>query len=302
MAKILGLDLGTNSIGWSLRVTDSFERELFLKRYKENYNLKEINSDNEIIDYGVIVFKKGVGDGKSGEFSLAAERRKNRSKRRLYNAKRYRKWELLKILIENKMCPLTLDELRLWSIGNWLQINGKWKNTGRVYPINNKSFQQWLAFDPTIFGNKGISENDKLIRINPYDLRFELIKDEVENEYLKKLKTGRALYHLVQRRGFKSSRKNGQTAYAKNEDIEKLKVVNPKFQIVELAKERLDNGERFRASGVIQRKYFEDEFHAICDKQKLVKELTEEICKAIYFVRPLRSQKGLVGNCTLEKR
>ncbi|WP_214279244.1 hypothetical protein, partial [Escherichia coli] len=64
---------------------------------------------NEIVDYGVVIFQKGVGEGKSGEFSLAAERRKNRSKRRLYNAKRYRKWELLKILVENKMCPLTLE-------------------------------------------------------------------------------------------------------------------------------------------------------------------------------------------------
>ena len=66
MAKILGLDLGTNSVGWAIRDTDSVEA-------------------NQIIDYGVLVYKKGVGDGKSGEFSLAAERRKNRSKRRLYN-------------------------------------------------------------------------------------------------------------------------------------------------------------------------------------------------------------------------
>ncbi|MDR1761203.1 MAG: hypothetical protein LBR55_02010, partial [Bacteroidales bacterium] len=120
-------------------------------------------------------------------------------------------------------------------------------------------------------------------------------------EYVKKLKIGRALYHLVQRRGFKSSRKSGQSAYAKNEDIEKLKEENPDFQIAILAKEKLNKGERFRASGVIQRKYFEDEFRKICEIQKLSEELTEKLYKAIYFVRPLRSQKGLVGNCTIEK-
>ncbi|GHT74829.1 hypothetical protein AGMMS50262_08540 [Bacteroidia bacterium] len=295
MAKYLGLDLGTNSIGWAIRENEE--------------------KQNQFIYYGVAIFQKGVGDGKSGEFSLAAERRTNRGKRRLYNAKRYRKWELLKILIENEMCPLTMEELRLWSIGNWQQVDveiinketgeitieKKWKNKGRIYPVNNETFQQWLAFDPAIFGYKGKSENEKPIRKNPYDLRCELIENEEQNEYTKKLKIGRALYHLVQRRGFKSSRKSGQSTYAKNENIEKLKAENSDFQIALLAKETLDNGGRFRASGVIQRRYFEEEFNAICSKQNLSKDLTEKLHKAIYFVRPLRSQKGLVGNCTLEK-
>jgi CRISPR-associated endonuclease Csn1 len=242
MAKILGLDLGTNSIGWSIRETESNEKKLFYEQFqKEKYekykdDSNELNFDNEIVDYGVIIFKKGVGDGKNGEYSLAAERRKNRSKRRLYNAKRYRKWELLKILIENEMCPLTRDELRLWSIGNWQECDGIWKNTGRIYPIKNESFQQWISFDPSFFGKKGISENGKPIRKNPYDLRCELIEKKEENVFLNRLKTGRALYHLVQRRGFKSSRKSGQSIFAKNEDIEKIKSENPEFQISLFAK------------------------------------------------------------------
>ncbi|HOJ66885.1 MAG TPA: HNH endonuclease domain-containing protein [Paludibacteraceae bacterium] len=309
MAKILGLDLGTNSIGWAIRETDIFEREHYYElfqsdkyeRFKENPDFKKSNLDNEIVDFGVCHFEKGVGDGKSGEFSLAAERRKNRSKRRLYNAKRYRKWELLKCLIDHDMCPLTSDELKLWSVGNWIEIDGKWKNKGRIYPINNVDFQRWLAFDPAIFGDKGKSDKGNPIRKNPYDLRCELINRKEENEYLRKLKTGRALYHLAQRRGFKSSRKSGQSTYAKNEDIEKLKLENPDFQIALLAKEKLNEGKRFRASGVIQRKYFEDEFYAICEKQEIDQDLVEILHKAIYFVRPLRSQKGLVGNCTLEK-
>lgn len=309
MTKILGLDLGTNSIGWALRVNDSYERKRYYSLYKskrydtvqQNTNSIEISLDNEIVDYGVVIFKKGVGELKKQEFSLAADRRIHRSKRRLYNAKRYRKWELLKVLIENGMCPLTIEELRLWSIGSWKEINGRWKNLGRIYPINNENFQQWLAFDPAIFGVKGLSENGKSIRKNPYDIRCELIENEELDINLKKIKTGRALYHLAQRRGFKSSRKNGQSAYAKNEDIEKRKTENPHFQIAALAKEKLDNETRFRSSGVIQRKYFEDEFYAICKKQRLDDELSSKLHRAIYFVRPLRSQKGLVGNCTLEK-
>ena len=304
MTKILGLDLGTNSIGWAIRINDYYERKTYFEHFKNdnhNYHNKTINFGNEIVDNGVIIFKKGVGDGKSGEFSLAAERRNNRSKRRLYNAKRYRKWELLKVLIENEMCPLTKDELRLWSVGYWEKYEDKWKNKGRIYPVNNEDFQNWLALDPTIFGDKGTSINGKPVRKNPYDLRCELIKQVETNEYIKKLKIGRALYHLVQRRGFKSSRKSGKSTFATNEDIEQFKKENSNFQISFLAKERLDNGERFRASGVIQRKYFEDEFFAICNKQNLSSALIESLYKAIYFVRPLRSQKGLVGNCTLEK-
>ncbi|MBK8141646.1 MAG: hypothetical protein IPK57_11945 [Chitinophagaceae bacterium] len=81
MNKVLGIDLGTNSIGLSLRENEEF------------------------IWYGVQTFRKGVGDGKSGEFSFAAERTKHRSTRRLYNSRRYRKWETLKTLIENEYCP-----------------------------------------------------------------------------------------------------------------------------------------------------------------------------------------------------
>lgn len=297
MSRILGLDLGTNSIGWAIRIADDVDRQY----YKTYYNKEKIQTENEIIDFGVVVFQKGVGEGKSGEYSLAAERRVNRSKRRLYNAKRYRKWELLKVLIENGMCPLTMEELRLWSAGNWNEVNGKNKNLGRIYPVNNEEFQRWLAFDPTYFGEKGISENGKPIRKNPYDLRFELLSVKENNELLRKQKVGRAFYQMVQRRGFKSSRKSGTSAYAKNEDIEKLKAENSNFHIATLAKGKLDRGERFRAGGVIQRKYFEDEFFAICEKQSMHNELVENLHKAMYFVRPLRTQKGLVGNCTLEK-
>lgn len=307
MAKFIGLDLGTNSIGWSIRETDLEERRYFIEQFKE-YLLKGKREDdiseilkNEIIDYGVIVFEKGVGDGKSGEFSLAAERRKNRSKRRLYNAKRYRKWALLKVLIENKMCPLSPEELKLWSVGEWIEKEGKKKNVGRIYPLENQILQQWLAFDPIFFGDKGTSKNAKVIRKNPYDLRCELLKQIEPNEELRKYKIGRALYHFAQRRGFKTSRKSGKSGYAKNEEIEKAKAENNELQLSQFINQKyFQQNQRFRASGVIQRKYYEKEFLAICDKQELDKTLSQQLFDAVYFVRPLRTQKGLVGKCTLE--
>src|SRR5258708_36682614 len=94
MNKILGLDLGTHSIGWALRDTTA--------------------ADNQIVDKGVITFEKGVGEGKSGEFPLVQKRTESRSKRRNYQAEKYRKWALLQTLIENNMCPLSIEELNEW--------------------------------------------------------------------------------------------------------------------------------------------------------------------------------------------
>lgn len=108
--QVLGIDLGTNSIGLTLREDDFFKW------------------------YGVYTFKKGVGEGKSGEFSLAAERTKHRASRRLYNARRYRKWETLKVLIENGYCPLSLEKFNQWK--NYE------KGKGRKFPVDDELFNQ----------------------------------------------------------------------------------------------------------------------------------------------------------------
>lgn len=170
MSKTLGIDLGTNSIGMTLREDDFFKW------------------------YGVYTFNKGIGDGKSGEFSLAAERTKHRSTRRLYNARRYRKWETLKVLIQNDFCPLSIDKLNQWKHYE--------KDKGRVFPVNENDFQNWIKLD---FNKDGIPDFS-----SPYQLRRFLINEKLdltiqENRY----KVGRALYHIAQRRGFKSSRKVG---------------------------------------------------------------------------------------------
>mgnify|MGYP003439452531 CR=1 FL=1 len=119
MEKILGLDLGTNSIGWAIR---------------------EVNPEleNQIIDKGVMTFDKGVAEDKSGEHPMVQKRTERRGKRRNYQAEKYRKWQLLECLIQNKMCPLTLDELNEWRHYK--------KGSGRKYP-ENKKFIAWLRFD-----------------------------------------------------------------------------------------------------------------------------------------------------------
>ena len=97
MAKILGIDAGTNSLGLFVRNTDNGH-----------------NFIDQIQFFNSIIFKSGVGKGKTGEYSYASKRTKYRSTRRLYQARKYRIWSTLKLLIEYDYCPLSMEDLEKW--------------------------------------------------------------------------------------------------------------------------------------------------------------------------------------------
>ncbi len=276
MEKILGIDLGTNSIGLTLR------------------------EDNVFTWYGVYTFKKGVGEGKSGEFSFAAERTKHRSSRRLYNARRYRKWETLKVLIDNDFCPLHIDKLKSWK--NYQ------KGVGRTYPVDDETFQQWIKLD---FNGDGTPDFS-----SPYQLRRLLINEKLdlsvrENRY----KVGRAFYHIAQRRGFKSSRKlgaNEKTAVYKGSNETKT-IGRNEYENLIIEHGSLgaafahleDEGIRVRNRYTLRSDYRDEvekilNIQDINDKEFRDKLLLETSNGSIFYQRPLRSQKGLVGRCTLE--
>lgn len=271
MEKTLGIDLGTNSIGLTLR------------------------EDNEFSWYGVYTFKKGVGEGKSGEFSYAAERTKHRSSRRLYNARRYRKWETLKILIDNDFCPLSIENLNKWKHYK--------KGSGRVFPVEDVSFQQWIKLD---FDNDGVPDFS-----SPYQLRRLLITDKLDLSVSEnRFKIGRALFHIAQRRGFKSSRKSGtneKTAVYKgsNEtktigrnEYENLIIENGSLGAAFAFLE--DKGIRIRNRYTLRSDYVQEVKKILMTQQIHNEKFAENIESAIFFQRPLRSQRGLVGKCTLE--
>ena len=94
MSNILGLDLGTNSIGWAI-VDDE---------------------DNKILGTGSRIFPMGVenlGDG-DNEMSKNASRTGARGVRRQFFRRRLRKKILLQKLSEYKMCPLTDADFDNW--------------------------------------------------------------------------------------------------------------------------------------------------------------------------------------------
>ncbi|MCK9207584.1 MAG: hypothetical protein M0P66_10775, partial [Salinivirgaceae bacterium] len=294
MAKTLGLDLGTNSIGWAIRNSDA-----------------EVN---QIEKYGVAIFEKGVGSEKGAEFSYAAKRTQKRSVRRLYQARKYRLWETLEVLINFGYCPMTMDQLDSWR--KYDKINK------RKYP-DITEFEQWIRLD---FNNDGKSDFS-----SPYQLRALLVDQKFDLNILRnKYMLGRAFYHIAQRRGFKSSRKDavtdesGERKDAKSEIKKDNEFSNSfinkygknlsDFSTIGSALAFIENqGDRVRLEWLQHtfRKHYRDEIIKIFEFQgidtssdfftKLVEKSKNKYNGAIFYQRPLRSQKGLVGNCTIEK-
>ena len=301
--NVLGIDLGTNSIGLSLRNPDMGKDLIDQLEY-----------------YSSVVFNSGVGNGKSGEYSYAAERTKFRSTRRTYQARKYRIWATLQMLIDYKMCPLCQEDLDKWSRYD------KAKGLKRQYPINAVEFEQWVRLD---FDGDGVADYS-----SPYQLRAELMERQFDfTQQIERYKLGRAIYHIAQRRGFKSSK--GETL-SEQENIEKqgvdvdmveeLKKSEEKkskaiktymdehnLQTVGCAMADLErHGIRVRNSEYTPvRSQYKDEIKAIFEFQdgldtcsdlytRIISEKKHE--GTIFYKRPLRSQKGLVGSCTLEQK
>lgn len=320
MAKILGLDLGTNSIGIAVRNTD-------------NGN----NIEDQLEYFRSVIFKSGVGTGKSGEFSYAAERTKYRSSRSRYKARKQRLWATLRVLIENGFCPLTIEGLNKWSRYD------KAKGYNREYPIDEPAFEQWVRLDFNMDGKPDYA--------NPFEIRDELTRRKFNfNDIIDRYIFGRAIYHIAQHRGFKSSK--GETlkeqmanetadeetpqkkAKKGNQDTEAIEIENDIIGALKKSEEQkskaiteymtannlqtvgqaycklIRSGIRVRESEYCAvRSQFKDELKYIFKYQGL--DLESKFCKAIlsekknegtiFYKRPLRSQKGLVGKCTLEK-
>ncbi len=268
MTKKLGIDLGSSSLGWFLR------------------------EDDKIIDNGVVIFDTGMVKDQGGYTSPTKDRRIARSKRRLIQARKYRKIELLKVLIEYELVPLSKYDLENWSKYK--------KEQQRVFP-ETEQFKKWLACDFTYL------ENGKNYQ-NPYELRANAIDNIVSKHEL-----GRALYHIVQRRGYKDiGEKDNETKkqIARREESGFKTALNEyKYLSKALKNEFIEKGERARNQYPYRYEY-EEELLKLCETQgfdilrneenKFNNDFVEKVKKAIIWQRPLRSQKGNIGKCSLE--
>ncbi|MBI4177949.1 type II CRISPR RNA-guided endonuclease Cas9 [bacterium] len=236
MAYILGLDLGTNSIGWACIDPGA----------------------KKVLGAGTRIFQEGVNrDTKGKEVSKNETRRMERQSRRQHSRKSQRRDYLKDCLRQNGMFPAKPEEE--------------------------------AAF----------------FKLDPYALRKRGL-----DEKLTKLEFGRAIYHLNQRRGFKSGRKSekgkddGKVKEAITLLQNKINEANCRTLGEYLA--GLDPMEDRVRNRYTLRKMCEDEFDLLWrTQQKFCAELTDALGKelrdrVIFFQRPLKSVAHLIGPCSLE--
>ena len=265
MTKILGIDTGTNSLGWAI-----------VEKKADEYHL---------LDKGVNIFQEGVKIEKGIESSKADDRTAHKASRvRNYRIK-LRKIRLLRILSDAHLCPpLSKVELSAWRLK-------------KEYPKNDL-FMQWQGTD---------DESEK----TPYAYRHKCLHECLDfNSMTDRYILGRAFYHMIQRRGFLSNRKDQS-----GDDTGKVKesISNLTQEMHDDGYEYLgdyfyslyNKGEKIRNHYTARNEHYLAEFKAFCEKQKLDKNLGPEIVrqieKAIFDQRPLKSQKGQVGKCVFEK-
>ncbi len=237
MATRLGLDIGTNSIGWCLYDGDT------------------------IRDTGVRIFSDGR-DPKSGA-SLAVDRRNARAMRRRRDRYVRRRSALLEAMIETGLMPADSDDARA------------------------------------------------LTGFDPYVLRAEALDKSLAPHLL-----GRALFHLNQRRGFKSNRKAERRA-ADDKDGGKVATAAKALDTAmreagartygEFLAGREGKRVRMRAEGdgydfYPERRHLEAEFDAIWaaqaahDPGALTDIVRDRLRRIIFFQRRLKVPE--VGGCT----
>ena len=265
MTKILGIDTGTNSLGWAI-----------VEKQADEYHL---------LDKGVNIFQEGVKMEKGIESSKAAERTAHKAARvRNYRIK-LRKIRLLRILSDAHLCPpLSKAELSEWRLK-------------KKYP-KNELFMHWQSTD---------DESEK----TPYAYRHKCLHESLDfTSMTDRYIWGRSFYHMIQRRGFLSNRKDQS-----GDDTGKVKesISNLTQEMHDAGYEYLgdyfyslyNKGEKIRNHYTARNEHYLTEFKAICEKQDLDKNLGPEVVrqieKAIFDQRPLKSQKGQVGKCVFEK-
>lgn len=245
-----------------------------------------VNDDNdaqvELIDWGCRIFEPGlaatnedilVGKGES----RCAERRRARAMRIAYRRRRQHKDELTGILTREGMLPKQL--------------------TADFFVKIDRAFMESL---PKYKEEKLLKKT--AAHVLPYLLR------KIALDYpLEKMLLGRAIYHLGQRRGYKSNRKQeakdadsgivlSRIAELKSDmKKEKVRTLGEYFSTV--------NPEISRIRGrYTERQLFENELHLICKAQRelISEDLEKELYNAIFFQRKLKSCKHLIGGCGLE--
>ncbi len=216
MQKILGLDIGTNSIGWSV-----IEHDL------ENH-------DGRIVGLGsrIIPMEGREKDFEAGTtVSKTADRRQTRSARRLLQRYKMRRIRLIKVFKELGWFPNDFPE--------------EFKDLEKFNINDFVTFEQSTFEEAKEIFNTDKISTDWII----YFLKTKALKAKITLQEL-----ARVIYHFNQRRGFRSSRKDkkeeelnkGEIKYPLREKIIEILKVN----LIEETEEKSKYGKVFQVTGV----------------------------------------------------
>lgn len=266
--RILGLDTGTNSLGWA--VVDRDE-----------------NNQYTPICRGDLIFTEGVKQEKGVEFSLAAERTSYRASRRHYFRRRLRKVEVLKVLVKHKLCPPLSDE----ALNRW--------HTKKEYPLD----EDFILWQRTNEADNKNPYHDRHICLH----RKLNLKDSQTDRYtlgraLYHLTQRRGFLsnRLDQN---EEAEETGKVKSAISELSKEMKEAGCEFlgDYFYLRYRTEGNRVRIRSRYTDREKHYLQEFKEICRVQELDEDLAKALEKTIFFQRPLKSQRQGVGKCTMEK-
>lgn len=261
MGRILGIDVGTNSLGWAV--------------------IEKNGSEIALIKKGVHIFQEGVKYEKGNEQSRAAERTRYRSARRLIRRRRIRKINTLEILIQNQWCP----NLEKETLQNW-------KNK-KQYPLD-KAFLEWQRTDEN--ENKNPYHYRHICLHQKLDLNNESERYILGRAfYHLTQRRGFLSNRLENTQESDGEVKKGISSLT--DEIEKAGF----HYLGEYFYHCYQHGIKIRKRYIARKEHYWTEFQAICEKQELSSEQRNALEYAIFSQRPLKSQKGSIGKCVFEK-
>ena len=285
---LLGIDLGSASLGWALVELDASGRPSGL--------LSRRTDGQALPGCGVRIFQPGVEgtalDIEQGkDQSKAVARRMARLHRRQLRRKAYRQTKLFRLLQEQGLLPRC--------VGPDAPSPSEERNAVLTALDRELSRRQ-----------RGSDGSCEFHQLPLYSLRKAALDRKLEPYEL-----GRVIYHLSQRRGFKSNRKETASA-EKNKEIGAVKTGIADLQGKMNAADARTLGEYLagldphhigqnvgrRWTG---RTMYEDEFAKIWESQGdfypalLTDNLRRQVEHLLFFQRPIAAQSHLIGNLAI---
>ena len=273
--KVLGLDLGTNSIGWAL-VEESDGKP------------------SSIIDLGSRIFVKAVEEKIPTPKNV--KRRDARLARRVIQRRSRRKQKMRNYLVELELLPKEIQ-------GNSPQLEGTLNKLGDPYKLRAKALDESLNAHELgrvllhLVQRRGFLSNRKTLLGDMIDDPDVLdILNELESE------EDNSSEHAKEETAFKKDITELKNTISEN-GFRTLGEYLASLNHHECKRNRSATGSHLRTD----RQMYRDELELILDKQEqfhpvLTSIVKEQIQEIIFFQRPIKLRSDRVGKCSLEPK